>query len=176
MRLYLHPERTKVSLVDISQGGIRFTHSRNWNFSLGTSMEFLLVSGKQELLLEGNVVRTGEARDLYGYATGFTAVKFSYLAPDTRQQLGGLLHDLSRHKLAKRSGVLIRDQKKRGRPDKTEPRSFFAGSLPIPLLLIKCRPLPRYAPKDAGPWQSRSLGENGPAWRSRGLPKKISHL
>lgn len=116
MRLYLHPERTKVGLVDISQGGIRFTHSRTWNFSLGTSMEFLLVSGKQEMLLEGNVVRTGEARDLYGYATGFTAVKFSYLSPDTRQQLGGLLHDLSRHKLAKRSGVLDKRSKKKGKP------------------------------------------------------------
>ena len=116
MRLYLHPERTKVSLVDISQGGLRFTHSRTWNFSLGMNIEFVLVSGKQEMFLEGNVVRTGEARDLYGYATGFTAVKFGYLAPDTRHQLGGLLHDLSRHKLAKRSGVLDKRSEKKGQP------------------------------------------------------------
>ena len=41
------------------------------------------------------MVRTGEARDAYGYVTGSTAVKFSYLSPETRQRLGGLLHDLS---------------------------------------------------------------------------------
>jgi hypothetical protein len=106
MRLYLMPERTKVILVDISQGGVRFTHARTWSFSLGQQLEMLLVSGRQEMNLNGSVVRTGEGRDAYGYATAFTALKFDYLSPDVRQQLGSLLHDLSRHKLAKRSGVL----------------------------------------------------------------------
>lgn len=111
LRLYIWPDRTKVTLSDVSSSGVKFMHPRIWTFSVGHPISLALVSGGQTLVLEGRVVRSGEVRSGAGKGNGVTAVNFSFTSQESQRKLSALLQDMVRHKLAKRSGLLDKGKK-----------------------------------------------------------------
>ena len=106
LRLYLLPDRTRVEIEDISGGGVRFSHPRLWRFTPGKGLTLALESGETRLVLEANVVRSGETRR--GSDRALTAVRFAGNPPETMHRLNYLLQELLRHKLAQRSGLARR--------------------------------------------------------------------
>ncbi len=106
LRLYIWPDRTKLNLVDISASGVKFTHPRIWHFTVGHPMTLAVVSGGQNLILEGRVVRSGEMHSGRFSGSGVTAVQFGFTSQETQRKLTGLIQEMIRHNLAKRSGLL----------------------------------------------------------------------
>lgn len=111
LRLYIWPDRTKLTLVDISASGVKFAHPRIWHFSVGHPITLAVASAGQNLILEGRVVRSGEMRSGHHSGRGVTAVQFSFTSQDTQRKLNELIQEMIRHNLAKRSGLL--DRKRR---------------------------------------------------------------
>ncbi len=95
MEIYILPSRAQVQILDISVGGVRFSHPRASRLSVGTTVDLLLVHGRLAIPLEGKVVRNGTlgGRD---DAQPFTAVRFSRLPAQQERQLTSLINDLQR--------------------------------------------------------------------------------
>jgi hypothetical protein len=95
LAIYLVPGQVKVRILDLSLGGMRFSHPRARGLSVGSIIDLLLVQGDLRVPLEGRVVRNGTlgGRD---EAIPFTAVRFSRLPAQYERQLTSLINDLQR--------------------------------------------------------------------------------
>lgn len=103
LRLYLLPEKTKVSVIDISAGGVKFSHPPFWSFSKGQEVALAIASGDITVGVVGAVVRSSDTRG--GGRNGVTAVRFVSMDAKRSKQLTRIVNALSRHELAKRSGL-----------------------------------------------------------------------
>ena len=99
-RLYIWPDKTKVEIMDISLGGVKFSHPALMSFSVGTPISLLLTCQNKQLLLEGTSVRNGKLK-----LRGFSSVQFHITNQKTRRELSQLMQEMMRFKLAQRSGV-----------------------------------------------------------------------
>lgn len=103
--LYLLPTRTAVPIVDISVGGVRFSHDPDREFPRGKRLKLALVSDAFELLVDGRVVVSHAQGTKDRPAPTHTAVQFTSLDMGGKQALGKYLNDLLRLQLARRSGL-----------------------------------------------------------------------
>ena len=101
LRLYIWPDRTKVEIMDISLGGVKFSHPEIWSFSVGANLTLILASQGKEWILEGRCIRSGKLK-----IRGFATVRFVGVNPETKREISALLQKLMRHQLAQRSGVV----------------------------------------------------------------------
>lgn len=95
LEVFLMPWRVQVRLLDISVGGVRFSHPRARHLSVGEGVDLLLICGKLAIPVEGKVVRNGSLGSREE-AIPFTAVRFNRLAPSHERQLASLINDLQR--------------------------------------------------------------------------------
>ncbi|MFH1036160.1 MAG: PilZ domain-containing protein [Pseudomonadota bacterium] len=95
MEIYLLPQRAKVQILDISLGGVRFSHPRTSRLSVGSIIDLLLVYGSLSIPLEGVVVRNGTLGGRHE-SMPFTAVRFSRPSAQYERQLTSLINDLQR--------------------------------------------------------------------------------
>jgi hypothetical protein len=95
LEIYLLPARVRVQILDLSVGGVRFSHPRASRLSVGTTVDLLLVQGHLAIPLEGRVVRNGtlSGRD---DTLPFTAVRFSRPSAQHERKLTSLINDLQR--------------------------------------------------------------------------------
>lgn len=105
LRLYLEPDHDKVSIVDISAGGVRFSHPKAWNYAKNFTMNLTLSSGRMQMRIKCKVVASYEGGPDGRASVNHTAVRYVDVDSDTRERLGRLMNQLTRHELAKRSGI-----------------------------------------------------------------------
>jgi hypothetical protein len=103
--LHLLPDRKEVPVVDISVGGVRFSHEPDMEFNPGSRRNFLLTCGDFELKVKGRIVATRPQKAGGRHVFSHTAVQFLALDLGAKQALGKLLNDLLRRQLAERSGL-----------------------------------------------------------------------
>lgn len=104
--LYMEPEHQEVPIVDISAGGVRFSHSSSWSFSVGYRLNFTIISEWGRLSLKGKVVASYAGGPDGKSSQNHTAVAFVDTELETKARLEQIITELTRHVLAKRSGVL----------------------------------------------------------------------
>jgi hypothetical protein len=86
--------------MDLSLGGLSFSHSKELSFTPGLRLTFKISTGGSALYLKGKPVHTKPA----GRFNRITAVVFDDLGQEDRHQLHQLLVQMSRHLLALRAG------------------------------------------------------------------------
>jgi hypothetical protein len=109
LRLYLEPGHQEVGVVDISQGGVKFYHSPKLNFEPRQTLRLNLCSEELDLILKARVVTMYQGGVTGKGEFNHTAVSFKDLEVQTRRQLANLLNGLLRYNLARRSGVLKKE-------------------------------------------------------------------
>jgi len=105
LELYFWPDNTPLSIVDISSGGVRFTHPSSWSFSPRQKLNLSLQSQGESLILICRVIRSGEPEGPAARGLSVTAVQFEEMDLAARQRLSQLIQDAVRRQLAKRSGL-----------------------------------------------------------------------
>ncbi len=104
LNLCFWPDEKTLSIVDISAGGVRFSHSTSWSFSPRQKLNLALKSQGETLLLTGRVLRNGEMEGSTQRRVAFTAVQFEEMELATRQRLSQLIQQALRRQLARQSG------------------------------------------------------------------------
>jgi c-di-GMP-binding flagellar brake protein YcgR len=110
INLYLWPRRSKVAIIDISAGGVKFAHPRGWEFKLGAPLKLAVESGGEAMLFDAEVVRANERLGSSFSAMEHTAVRFVRTPPEERRKLVRVIQDLARRELARRSGLADEDR------------------------------------------------------------------
>jgi hypothetical protein len=105
LHLCFWPDRTPLRIVDISAGGVRFSHSASWSFSPRQKLNFALESQGETLVLVGRVKRSGEPEGPAIKGLGVTAVQFEEMELASRQRLSQLIQGVMRHQIAQQSGL-----------------------------------------------------------------------
>lgn len=93
LRLLLLPARAEVEILDISAGGLFFSHPGWMSFGLGRLVNLLLLSGDLTLALEGRVLR----EETLSGGRGGSAICFEGLANLERRQMRQLTLEMNRH-------------------------------------------------------------------------------
>jgi hypothetical protein len=104
LRLCFWPDRTPLQIVDISAGGVRFSHSASWSFTPRQKLNIALESHGETLVLAGRVKRSGEPEGPATRGLRVTAVQFEEMELAARQRLSQLIQEALRIQIAKRSG------------------------------------------------------------------------
>ncbi|MCB2186688.1 MAG: PilZ domain-containing protein [Deltaproteobacteria bacterium] len=93
------------SILDLSVGGVKIAHAAAESFSPGQRLEVEIVSRDTVLGLVGEVVRQSLEPEPGNRTRGVTALRFLSLPLALQSRLGRLINDMTRHLLAKRSGM-----------------------------------------------------------------------
>ena len=104
LRLFFWPDETQLTIVDISAGGVRFSHPSAWSFAPRQKLSLAVKSGDEILVLKGRVKRSGDLEGPAGRNLAVTAVQFEEMELAVRQRLSQLIHEELRRQLARLSG------------------------------------------------------------------------
>jgi hypothetical protein len=104
LHLYFWPDKTPLKIIDISAGGVRFSHSSSWSFTPRQKLSLALQSKEESLVLIGRVKRSGEPEGTAPRGHSVTAVQFEEMELAARQRLSQLIQQALRRQIAKRSG------------------------------------------------------------------------
>ena len=104
INLCFWPDETPLSIVDISAGGVRFSHSRAWSFAPRQKLNLAVKCQEEVLVLPSRVKRSGELEGPAGRNLSVTAVQFEEMELAARQRLSQLIQEALRRQLARRSG------------------------------------------------------------------------
>jgi hypothetical protein len=104
LELCFWPDETPLTIVDISAGGVRFSHSAAWSFVPGQKLSLAVKSRDETLVLSGRVKRSGEMEGPASRRLSFTAVQFEEMELAVRQRLSQLIQEALRRQLARQSG------------------------------------------------------------------------
>ncbi len=105
LQLCFWPDRTPLTILDISAGGVRFSHAASWSFEPGQQLNLAVINGPETLLLKARVKRSGQPEGSGRGALAVTAAQFEEVAPETRRRLGQILQEVLRIQLARRAGL-----------------------------------------------------------------------
>lgn len=104
LHLCFWPDKTPLNIVDISAGGVRFSHSASWSFTPRQKLNFAFESQGETLVLAGRVKRSGEPEGPVAKGLKVTAVQFEKMELAARQRLSQLIQEAVRRQIARRSG------------------------------------------------------------------------
>lgn len=93
LRLMLRPGQAEMEILDISAGGLYFSHPAWMSFGLGGWIDLLLLSGELALDLGGRVVR----QEALSHGRGGSAIRFEGLADQERRRIRQLTLEMNRH-------------------------------------------------------------------------------
>jgi hypothetical protein len=105
LRLCFWPDETPLAILDISAGGVRFSHSSAWSFARGQKLTMALKSRDETLVLVGRVRRSGPMESPANGKLSETAVRFEEMELAARQRLSQLIQEALRRQLARQSGI-----------------------------------------------------------------------
>ncbi len=100
--LRIVPYSYAVDLIDLSLGGLSFSHRKDLSFTPGIPLTFKISTGLTSLYLKGRPKHTKPA----GRYNRITAVSFDDMSMEDRHVLHQLIVQMSRHLLALRAGNL----------------------------------------------------------------------
>jgi hypothetical protein len=106
LRLFLLPSKKTLPILDISAGGVKFSHPPDIPFKHRSIIRLALVAEDKVLPLNAMVVRGNEKLGGRSHALETTAVQFHQVPPETKRHLVSIIQKISRRQLAKRSGLL----------------------------------------------------------------------
>ena len=109
LRLFLLPSKQELPILDISAGGVKFSHPKDIPFKHRSIIRLALVAGGKVVPLNAEVVRGNEPLGGRRNPLETTAVQFHQVPPETKRQLVSIIQEISRRQLAKRSGLLEED-------------------------------------------------------------------
>jgi len=95
----------QAEVTDLSLGGAKLLHPRDWELDHEERLSLVLVWGENVLELEARVVRSGEVEVRGGKNKAYTSVQFLSLSQENRRVLTSLLNEILRRELARRSGL-----------------------------------------------------------------------
>ncbi len=109
LQLFMLPSKRQLPILDISAGGVKFSHPADLPFKYRSIIRLALVSRGKVLPLNAQVVRGNEPLGGRQSSLETTAVQFHQVTPETKRHLVSIIQDISRRQLARRSGLLEED-------------------------------------------------------------------
>ncbi len=109
LQLFMLPSKRQLPILDISAGGVKFSHPADIAFKYRSIIRLALVAGGKVLPLNAQVVRGNEPLGGRKSSLETTAVQFHQVPPETKRHLVSIIQEISRRQLARRSGLLEED-------------------------------------------------------------------
>lgn len=102
LTLRLWPDGQQVTLLDLSAGGVRFSHPSWMEFAAGTRLDVALCTTNATIPVRGRVLRNAELNS----RTTATVLQFRDLDRHTADMVHRLLTEMARFRRAQMSGVI----------------------------------------------------------------------